>query len=276
MADQADVETALAALVANVLYPNGTNAASVVGNICRVYRGFPTAPSLDVDLAAGVIHVSITAGSGAPKNVTRYPRRWIEVGPVGQTLDVSVIHQTAAFSGTCAVGQLTGIMVNDALFPYAVQANDSPATVASNLAAMMRKAGLLVQYSDATVGVPGAIKFTARVVGGVGALQEIKRQEQNFKISLWCPDPTSRDAVAPVIDLALASLNFIPLSDGSYGRLIFASSVAMDDAEDATLYRRDIIYNIEYPTTLAQMTSAMLFGTTSVSANSMLIKDLES
>jgi hypothetical protein len=231
---------------------------------------------LDGDLAAGIIHVSITAGNGTPKNVTRYPRRWIEVSPVGQTLDVSVIHQTATFSGTCAVGQLAGIMVNDALFPYAVQANDSPATVASNLAAMMRKPGFLVQYSDATVGVPGAEKFTARVVGGAGALQEIKRQEQDFKISLWCPGPKSRDVVASVIDSALASLNFIPLSDGSYGRLIFASSAAKDDAEDATLYRRDIIYNIEYPTTLAQMTPAMLFGTTRVSADSMYIKDLES
>ena len=59
MADQADVETALAALVANALYPNGTSATSAIGNMCRIYRGFPAAPSLDVDLAAGVLNISI-------------------------------------------------------------------------------------------------------------------------------------------------------------------------------------------------------------------------
>ena len=42
MADQADVETALAAIVANALYPKGTAAPSAVGCTCRVYRGLPT------------------------------------------------------------------------------------------------------------------------------------------------------------------------------------------------------------------------------------------
>ena len=136
MADQADVETALAAIVANALYPNGTTAASAIGNTCRIYRGFPTAPSLDADLAAGVLNVSVAADDAALKNVTRYPRRWVSVAPVTQVLTVNVTGPSACFSGSCAVGQLAGVMVNEALFPYAVQLNDSPETVASNLAAM--------------------------------------------------------------------------------------------------------------------------------------------
>jgi len=276
MADQADVETALAALVANALYPKGTDAPSVIGNVCRVYRGFPTAPSLDADLATGVLHVSVAAGEGAVKNVTRYPRRWVVVSPVARTLSVAVTPRSATFSGTCAVGQLAGIMVNDVQFPYAVQANDSPATVASNLAAMLRASGFVVEYAGTTVGVPGAESFTARVVSGAGALQEIKRQAQDFKITLWCPDPASRDAAAPVIDLALADLNFVPLSDGSYARLIFTGSVAQDNGEDATVYRRDLTYSVEYPTTLAQMIPAMLFGSASVAADTVLIENLKS
>jgi len=275
MADQADVETALATIVANALYPNGTSAASAVGNVCRVYRGFPTASALDADLAVGIVHVSIAAAEGPVKNVTRYPRRWISVAPVVPILSVSVAQQSATFSGSCAVGQLAGVMVNDAIFPYAVQSNDSPSTVASNLAAMLRAAGWLVDYAGTTIGLPEAEHFTARVVSGAGALQEIKRQIQEFKITLWCPDPTSRDAAAPVIDAALAELNFIPLVDGSYARLLFARTAAQDSAADATLYRRDLTYSAEYPTTLAQITPAMLFGTVSISANAAFVENLQ-
>ncbi len=276
MADQADVETALATIVANTLYPNGTTAASTVGNVCRVYRGFPTASALDADLAVGIVHVSIAAAEGPVKNVTRYPRRWISVAPVVPILSVSVARQSATFSGSCAVGQLAGVMVNDVIFPYAVQSNDSPSTVASNLAAMLRAAGWLVEYAGTTIGLPEAEHFTARVVStGAGALQEIKRQIQEFKITLWCPDPASRDATAPVIDAALAELNFIPLADGSYARLLFAGTAAQDNAADATLYRRDLTYSAEYPTTLAQITPPMLFGTVSISANAAFVENLQ-
>jgi hypothetical protein len=226
-------------------------------------------------LAAGVLNVSIAAEETPLKNVTRYPRRWVTVAPVLQVLTVNVTGQSASFSGSCAVGQLAGVMLNDALFSYAVQGNDSPATVASNLAAMLRSAGWLVEYAGATIGVPGAERFVARVVSGAGALQEIKRQIQKFKITLWCPDPGSRDAAAPVIDQALAGLNFVPLADGSYARLLFVGSSAQDNAADATLYRRDLIYSAEYPTTLAQMTPAMLFGTTRVTADAAFVENLQ-
>jgi len=273
MADQADVETALASLVANALYPNGTAAAGAVSNMCRIYRGYPTAPALDADLAAGIVNVSV-AGGTAIKNVTRYPRVWRTVAPVPATLVVTLAAASATFSGTCAVGQLAGVSANGALFPYAVQVNDTPATVASNLAALLRAAGWLVDYAGTTISVPGAALFTARVVYGAGALQEIKRQVQDFKISVWCPDPSSRDAVAPVIDEALAVQNFIALADGSSARLIFAGTESQDTAADATLYRRDITYSAEYPTTLAQMTPAMLFGTASLYADAEFVENL--
>lgn len=276
MADQADVESALAAIVANAVYPDGVSVPSVTGNVCRIYRGFPNTPALDADLAVGVVNVTVMASAGAVKNVTRYPRQWVSVTPVVQVLSVAVTGQAAVFSGTCAVGQLAGIKVNGAVYPYAVQANDSPATVASNIAALLRAAGWVVDYAGAAVGVPGAETFTARVVSGAGSLQEIKRQQQDFKITLWCPDPASRDAVAPVIDEALADLKFIPLADGSYARLIFAGSVAQDNAGDATLYRRDLTYGVEYPTTLAQVTPAMLFGVTTVTVNATFVENIQS
>ena len=274
MADQADVETALASLVANALYPDGTAAPSAVGTICRVYRGFPTAPTLDADLAAGTMHVSVTAAEGPVKNVTRYPRVWVAVAPVPATLTATVGADAVSFSGTCAAGQLAGVAVNGALFPYAVQANDTPPTVASNLAAMIRSEGWIVDYAGTTVAVPGAALFTARVVNGAGALQEIKRQIQDFKISMWCPDPGSRDRAAPLIDEALANQAFIALADGSSARLVFRASEARDLDADAALYRRDLIYSAEYPTTLRQLTPAMLFGSAGFTADAVFVETL--
>lgn len=276
MADQADVETALAALAANALYPNGTAAASATGAVYRVYRGYPASPVLDVDLAAGIAHVSVTPAGGEVRNVTRYPRVWREVAPVTAVLSVAVNGVTAVFSGHCAMGQLAGVMVNEATFPYAVQANDSPATVASNLAAQIRAAGWIVDYAGSGLAVPGAERFVARVVAGAGALQEIRRQEQEFRISMWCPDPASRDAVAPLIDLALGQINFLPLADGSFGRVRFASVSVSDGGADADLYRRDLVYAVEYPTVLAQMTPAMLFGTTVTAINDVTLGNFQS
>jgi hypothetical protein len=276
MADQADVETALAALVANALYPDGTMAASVTGAVYRVYRGYPASPVLDVDVAAGIVHVSVAPAGGEVRNVTRYPRVWRDVAPVTARLSVTVSGGAASFSGNCAVGQLAGILVNDTAFPYAVQAADSAATVASNLAAQIRTAGWIVDYAGSTLGVPGAERFTARVVAGAGALQEIRRQVQEFRISMWCPDPATRDAAAPVIDAALADLNFMPLADGSFGRVRFAGVTASDGGADAQLYRRDLIYAVEYPTTLAAMTPAMLFGTVAASVNDVALVNFQS
>jgi len=49
--------------------------------------------------------------------------------------------------------------------------------------------------------------------------------------------------------------------------------VVQDGAADAALYRRDLIYSVEYPTTLAQMTPAMLFGASGFSANGEFLAD---
>ncbi len=271
MADQADVEAALAAIAANGVYPQGTSVASAVGAACKIYRGWPVSPVLDADLAVGMAHVSVSATDVPVKNVTRYPKVWQTLRPATGTLAVSVSGLEAVFSGTCSTGLLAGVMVDNETYPYAVQANDSAATVTSNLAALLREGGWIVEYSGSTLAVPEATHFTARVVAGVGALQEIRRQVQEFRIAMWCPTPALRDALAPVIDTALMANDFIALADGSYGRIRFANGFTTDESADASLYRRDLIYAVEYPTTLAQLTPAMLFGTMTATVNTVVL-----
>ncbi|MCW8307747.1 hypothetical protein AruPA_11915 [Acidiphilium sp. PA] len=217
------------------------------------------------------MHATVFTADTVVKNTTRFPRVWQAVAPVPATLSVTIGNGAATFAGVCVAGQLAGIAVDGAIFPYAVQARDTPPTVASNLAAQLRAAGWLVDYAGTTVTVPAARLFTARVVAGGVALQEIKRQVQAFRISLWCGDPLTRDSAAAVIDQALATPNFIPLADGSCGHLVFAGGTTTDVSADAALYRRDLIYTVEYPTTLAAITPAMLFGIGDIEANGAFI-----
>jgi hypothetical protein len=42
------------------------------------------------------------------------------------------------------------------------------------------------------------------------------------------------------------------------------------------MYRRDLIYSVEYPTTLAQAVPAMLFGTTLVTVDATLAGSFDS
>jgi hypothetical protein len=276
MADQADVEQALVALLANALYPQGSAAPSalLLDNgyaTFRIYRGTPNAPALDADLAQGIAHLTVFPGTGAVRNVTRYSRVWKPIAPVPPSLVVSTGGVTASFSGSCVSGQLAGIAVNGLIFPYAVQRNDSPATVASNLAAQIRTAGWIVAYSGTTLSISGARSFTARVVSGAQALMEIKRQIQEFRVTLWCADPVSRDAAAGIIDTALATPNFIALADRSSAHLKFFGSSTTDGGADASLYRRDFVYTAEYPTTLAEVEPAMLFGVGGIEADGAFI-----
>jgi hypothetical protein len=50
------------------------------------------------------------------------------------------------------------------------------------------------------------------------------------------------------------------MADNSSARLIFAGTTVFDQSQNAILYRRDLIYSVEYATTTADQQPSMLFG----------------
>jgi hypothetical protein len=261
MADESDVETALVALSSAALYPNGISSPSVPGPDCRIYRGWPNSAALDADLAAGWINVTIFPVTGHARTTTRYTQ--LRPGsPTSPALTVSVSGASVTFGGSAALGQVAGILLdgpNGKSYAYRTQTGDSPALVAANLAALAR-ASAIVQLSGPTLTIPGVSRLTARVVADGSVQQEIRRQEQDFRVTCWCPTPASRDAAVGAIDLALARLTFITLPDGSMGKLTYAGTRVFDQSQDALLYRRDLLYQVEYPTIISASQPAMLFG----------------
>jgi hypothetical protein len=64
-----------------------------------------------------------------------------------------------------------------------------------------------------------------------------------------------------------AATPFLTLADGSAARLTFTATTTFDQHQDASLYRRDLLYAVEFPTTLVATQPSMLFGTVGIGAD---------
>ena len=258
MADLADVETTLVGLATNALYPRGLTESSSVGADCRVYRGWPAPAGLDTDLKAGRVNVTVFPDSTPGQTLTRYPSDW-QGSPVRPTLSGAVLGNTVTFFGTADFGQIAGIMFGNRSFVYRTVAGDTTGSVAANLAARIRVTQI-VGLSGSTLTIPGASNVIVRIVADGPAFREIRRQSHDFRISFWCPSPMLRDSAPSVVDSALAALTFIDLPDTSRGRIAYKNTAVFDQSQSANLYRRDLLYVVEYPTIASISSPAMIFG----------------
>ncbi len=259
MADLSDVLAALKSTVLSALYPNGSTGqfpVSIAGVYVRVGIGWPDGGQLTKDLQAGCCEVSIFPRDDE-QNTTRFNRDWQELSRSAQTLAVAVVNQTVTWSGAPAAGLQVALIVNGRPYAYVVQAGDGLATIAAAIAALVN-VDTTATVSGPSLTIPAAHSITARLGAGGIAAQEVGRQKRTVQITVWAPTPALRDAVAKVVDPALRVIDFLPFADGSCGRMRYGSSPMSDAAERAETYRRDLLYSIEYPTTLSQSAAAII------------------
>lgn len=267
MADQADVEQALVAAVTLALYPQGTDAPSIAGPVCRVHRGWPVAGDLQERLRQGEVHVAVLPVEGSLRVTTRFPDTWQTGDVPAPTLRAVVDGDAIAFSGAAQAGQLAGVMVGHRAYARPTENGDTPALVAAALAALIRRDRFALA-SGAVVSVPGATRLLARVVANHPAWRELRRQAQGFRVAFFCPGPALRDAAVAAIDTHIAARHFLDLADGSVARLAFTGTTTLDEAREAALFRRDLVYTAEYATTAHGMQAAMLFGSAGLGVHS--------
>jgi hypothetical protein len=190
------------------------------------------------------MHVTVFPPKGMERNTTRFMQRWQDVTLPVQTLTLTVNGQQVTVGGTVKTPQNVMLMVNRAPVVYAVQPNDTLASIATALSALAGGASL-----DATITLPSNAILTAARVGASGtAVNEIRRQEKVFMITVWADTPAHRDICTQVIDVALAGIDFLVFPDTSAGRLIYKSTAVDDMVVKANLYRRDLCYSVEYGT----------------------------
>ena len=258
MADLADVEIALVELIAG-LFPDGVVPGPLTAAPCRVYRGWPVESALDADMAAGIVNVSVFSVPGSGRNTTRWGiEDTILAGTPALTVAV-VGGNSVVFGGRASAGQGVGLLVGATTYVYQTHSGDTPGSVVAALAGAAGR-DRRVWASGTVITLPDTSEVVARVVANGSALQEVRRQEQTLRISLWCPDPALRDAATGMVDVGLATQAFVPFADGSMGRLRYAGTTVIDQQAGAHLYRRELMYVVEYPTTVLQSLPAMLFG----------------
>ena len=275
MADQADVEAALAGIVGAALYPGGLAAGcAVAGAVCRIYRGFPVPAALDADLAAGRTNVTVASVPGSTQVTTRYPDQWRIASPVVPSFSASVSGTTATFAGAAAPGQIAALLVDGRAAAHRTHPGDTPAAVATVLASELQRLGVAASAAGASVACPSARSVLARITADQVATRETRRQRAHFAVTCWCADPATRDAVGSAIDAALSGIDFVGLPDGSGGRLLYVASVLSDRWEDATLYRRELTYSVEYATTITQTQPCLTVMGTEISPAGQTVANL--
>ena len=292
MADTADVERALVALCADVLFPAGgyaynaaapsavmTASATNPGGlalpvVCRLYRGWPGTDTLNGDLAKGVSHVSIYPETGGGRNTTRFFTKWWQAARPLPTLTADVSQGSASatvnWGGSAAAGQLAGIALGPgaapATYAYAVQATDTPASVAAALAAQIAGAST----SGAVLTVPNPVCL-ARVVQGTTATWLTRQITQRYRINLWCPSPQDRDAVSAVLDGALAKTFRLVMPDATPALLRYGGTFVSDLPARQGEWNRSLAMLVEYSTAAVENLPAVLFPTGSINGNGFLV-----
>ncbi|PLT18738.1 hypothetical protein [Ralstonia mannitolilytica] len=259
MADITDVSNALVTVIAGIVYPNGTSQPSITGAPVLVYQGWPDAVQLRADLAAGKVHVSVYPQPNMLRIVDSAMSDWSTPSAPVNTITLTLSGQTVTVGGTVSTPQNAALVVDNKAYVYAVQAGDTLASIATALAALVN-ADQSATAAGAVVTIPGA-KYISPRVGGQGvAVRQTRRQEQVYQITVWANCFDQRDPIAAAIDSALSGIPHLTLADQS-AALRFKNSRQDDSQQKEGIYRRDLLYAVEFSTfqsqTLTQITATI-------------------
>ena len=259
MADITDVSSVLMTTIAGIVYPNGTSQPSITGAAVAVLIGWPDAVQLRADLAANKVNVSIFPQPNMLRIVDSAMSDWSAPTAPVNTITLTLSGQTVTVGGTVSTPQNAALVVDNKAYVYAVQAGDTLAGIATALAALVN-VDQTATAAGTVVTIPGA-KYISPRVGGQGvAVRETRRQEQGYQITVWANCFDQRDPIAAAIDSALSGIPHLTLADQS-AALRFKSSRQDDSQQKEGIYRRDLMYAVEFSTfasqTLTQITATV-------------------
>jgi hypothetical protein len=261
MADISDITAYLAATAAGAVYPNGSSNPSVAGIDVRIFEGWPIADQIDNDLTGFMLNaagVKVARPNGVCANVSVFPM--LGAGkPVYQILDetyvirapqvtttVAVAGQVITVTGTLAAKEFLTVVLDDAVVLSRGGAN--VAAMLTQLAADAVAAGYAATATATTLTIPFKYEMTVRQ-GGEGILGKvIHRQSQSVMITVWAPTQATRAALAKAIDVAVKKNIRVTMPDTSQAIVVFSRTNVIDDDQAKGLYRRDLIFDVDYAT----------------------------
>lgn len=258
MADLADVETAILALVGDALR----------GEAFRAFRGWPTPAALEADLREGLSYVTVIPRESVGQVTTRHlsqtsilPAVPVTLHPVNSS---PARGNVVGFTGVAATRHVAGVGVYDrtgipnAAYCVACEPGETAVQVAARIAGQIPGAVL----DGASITVPEAY-LEARTDSHAETSRELRRQDHGFQVEVLCPTPEIRDAIGRKVDLALAMAEdreWISLPGGEAGWYRGGGSFPSDKGSANLAWRRTFLCQVEYPTTLTSEAPRLLFG----------------
>lgn len=255
MATLEDVLTTLATQISAYVYPNGTGLPSVTGKTIKVYPGWPTSSSLDQDLQADNVNVSIYP-VGPEHNVTRYRPKNNVMSIAAATLKLTAAGNVVTVGGVMPspfTAHNLALLVDKQPFIYSVQPTDTLTSIATGLATLLAVTFPGTTSSGPVITLPANTVPVVARVGTTGVVTtEWERQSQRIQVTVWAADPTSRSQAAAAIRTGFSQIAFLNMPDGYAARVRSNGSTLSDILEKAKTYRRDLFFDVEYATTVTQ------------------------
>jgi hypothetical protein len=265
MADISDVRNTLGSLVGAAMYPNGAGQASAVGITVVVRSGWPVPQQLKAIVAGSNAMVSIYQMPGMGKNTTRFlGDDDVQATIPAPDLSLTIASNRVTVGGSINPGEAATLRVNYQPYSYAVQQTDTVGTVAAALAALIPHAsasGAVITIND-VFDIEGAISVPVTVQ------QEIGRQAQVFMLVIWAPSEALRDAIGRALELSFKQQPRIVMPDNTWARLLYRGITDFDVSEKSQIYRRNLLYEVEYALTAPTTTNTVTdFGVTVTPTN---------
>lgn len=250
MADMTDVSNALVSMITATVYPNGTSQPPLSAVQAKVYPGWPDPATLQADLASHIAHISVFP-TVQEKVTTRRIPEWQQVIAPAPTLAAAVAGTAITLSGTVSTPQGVDLIVDGVDYAYAVQANDSLASIAAALAALV-SVNQAASSTGPVITIAGSHKILARIVSSGTSAREVSLEQRVFKVSIWADTFDRRDSLAKPIHPMLADITRIAMPDGTWATAQYSGSQQIDTEQKENIYRRDINLSIEYSTILTR------------------------
>ena len=288
MADISDLTAYLAGQAALAVYPNGSSQPSIAPvptatatqNFAnpadvRIFEGWPIPDQLDLDLAGKMLsgnppipvarpggpvaNVSIFPMQGTGVNVYQNLDKTYTIQPPSYGLTFSLGGDTLAVTGQPMAGEYLTLVIDGAV--VCSQGGATTAQILAALATQAQSSGYPGATATATtLTIPFGHELVVRQGGTAILGKATHRQRQSIMVTVWAPNQATRTTLAKAIDNLIKQTIKVSMPDTSQAIVLYNRTNVIDEEQSKTIYRRDLIYDVEYAT-VEQFTGYVITST---------------
>lgn len=245
MASTDDVARYLAGCISDAVYPGGCGLPGIINAAVKIYAGWPVPGTLQQNINSGGVHVSVWPLPTERKISTALGRPFRLMAKGKPSLQFTVNGTAISVAGVASALTNVQITLNRKTFNFHFRAGTTAGRAIHALSVALPKSFTVLS----SVCIPLAEHLSISVTTAGTAVKELRRQIKDFQITVWAPTPGLRDRIGSAIDMAFSEQCHIDLSDGAPAQLLYARQFDSDRSENWHVYRRDLIFSVNYAIT---------------------------